>query len=234
MSDSKSSKTIVNGVIFERDEPRAWGRWLAWGGGAAACIAVVVGLLIWKPWHTEPPRLNEPPVKVAKFAISSNLSDLPFDRQVVYLKHLDDHEKEMVEAYRAGQMSEADYAKALQAAYLGRHIRRMENFHERRTPAERDAYLDRLMSKKDAEKSGTVWTKKDGTKEVLSPDAKDSDDVKHIKRDQSQEAATIQSWPAEVQKQWAEYHQAWEERKRVKKEREETQGKTRAQPGPPS
>jgi hypothetical protein len=223
------SKTIVSGVVVEREEPLPWKRWAAWTVGGLLLVGLVIGLFVWSPWSTEPPRLNEPPAKVAKFTISPDLAELPFERQLVYYKRVDDTEKELVEAYRTGQLTEGEYAAALQAAYIGRHLSRMENYHERRTPKDRDAYLDRLLEKRDAEKRGVAWTKKDGTKEVLSPDAKDADDVKHVKRDSSTEAATVQSWPAEVQKQWAEYHQAWEERKRLKRERGDAAG----QPGQP-
>lgn len=211
---------IINGVIFEKDEPRPWKRMILLVGGAAVFLSLVVGLFIWKPWHNEPPRLNDAPTKIAAFTISSDFKKLPFDRQIVYLKKVDDSEKELVEAYRAGQLSQEDLSKALQAAYFGRHIRRMENFHERRTQKERDAYLDKLLDKKHAEKEGIAWQKKDGTKVILSPDAKDADDVKHIERDVVLEAEVLQTWPAEIQQRWKEYHAAVDERKKFRKEKE--------------
>jgi len=194
------------------------------GAGAAALIALlVVGLVAWKPWQSGPPRLNEAPSKIASFTTSGDFSKLPFDRQLVYLKQMDAKEDALVEAYRAGRMSEEEYRKALEAAYLGRQLGRMKKYFDRTPGAERDAYLDKLLTKKESEKRGDApqpKLKADGTLKPPKVDAKDANDVKDLKRDDAEESLAIKSWPADVQKQWQEFHSALRARKRLLREQE--------------
>jgi len=202
------------------------------GAGAAALIALLVaGLLAWKPWQSGPPRLNEAPAKIASFATSGDFSKLPFDRQVVYLKQMDAKEDALVEAYRAGRMNEEEYRKSLEAAYLGRQLGRMKKYFERTPGAERDAYLDKLLVKKESEKRGEPPPPKlaaDGKLKQPKVDAKDAADLKDLKRDDSEESTVVKSWPADVQKQWQEFHSALRARKRLPREQELKQLKTKA------
>src|SRR5687767_1551665 len=41
---------------------------LVLGGSALAAVVVLIGLMVWRPWQPEPPRLNEQPYKIAQFA----------------------------------------------------------------------------------------------------------------------------------------------------------------------
>ena len=164
--------------------------------------------------------MNEPPAQVVGFFGTADFDRLPFDRQVAYLKQVEAKEDELVAAYRAGTIRDADYRRALQAAYLGRHLARMNKYFEQPAGRARDAYLDKLLDKKDAEKKGVAVVKKDGTKKVPKPDARDAADVKDIKRDDSDEAATVAKWPAAVQEQWKQYHAAVEARKQMRKRQE--------------
>jgi hypothetical protein len=192
-------------------------------GGGALVALVVVALIVWKPWQSGPPRLNEGPSKIASFTTSNEFSKLPFDRQVVYLKQMDAKEDALVEAYRAGRMGEEEYRKALEAAYLGRQLGRMKKYFDRTPGAERDAYLDKLLARKEAEKRGDTpqpKLKADGTLKQPKVDAKDAEDLKDLKRDDSEESAVIKSWPADVQKQWQEFHSALRARKRLMHEQE--------------
>jgi hypothetical protein len=202
------------------------------GAGAIALIAlVVVALVVWRPWQSGPPRLNEAPSKIASFTTSDGFAKLPFDRQWVYLKQMDAKEDALVEAYRAGRMSEEEYRKALEAAYLGRQLGRMKKYFERTPGAEREAYLDKLLTKKESEKRGDKpqpKLKADGTVKAPKVDAKDAEDLKDLKRDDSEETAAIKSWPADVQKQWQEFHSALRTRKRLLHEQELKQLKAKA------
>ena len=164
--------------------------------------------------------MNEPPAQVVGFFGTADFDRLPFDRQVAYLKQVEAKEDELVAAYRAGTIRDADYRRALQAAYLGRHLARMNKYFEQPAGRARDAYLDKLLDKKDAEKKGVAIVKKDGTKKAPKPDARDAADVKDIKRDDSDEAATVAKWPPAVQEQWKQYHAAAEARKQLRKRQE--------------
>lgn len=195
--------------------PRAW----LVGGSAAAVVAA--GLLVWRPWRSAgPPRLNEPPPTLAAFVDTPAFAKLPFDRQLTYYKSIDKSEDALVESYRKGELTEGQYRQSLQAAYLGRHLDRMQDYFKRPVGRSRDAYLDKLLDKKEAEKHGKPVKKKDGKKEVPKPDARDAADVKDIKRDEATEAETVARWPAEVQQQWKQYHRALAERREQRKEQE--------------
>jgi hypothetical protein len=164
--------------------------------------------------------MNEAPADIATFFDSTAYHELPFERQVAYLKQVEAKEDELVEAYRNGKLTDANYRKSLEAAYLGRHLTRMKKYFEHPVGRARDAYLDKLLDKKEAEKQGTDLMKKDGTKKAPKPNARDDKDVKAINRDDSNEAEIIKKWPAEAQQQWKQYQAAVDARKRVRKEQE--------------
>jgi hypothetical protein len=198
-----------------------WKRPILWAVVVGVLVISIGAYIAWKAFRTpEPPRMKDAPTDIAAFFDSQAYHDLPFDRQVAYLKQMEAKEDELVESYRSGALSDAGYRKALEAAYLGRHLTRMKKYFEHPAGTAREAYLDKLLDKKEAEKAGTPTVKKDGTKKPAKPNARDAKDVKAITRDESIEAKIIEKWPAETQKQWKMYHAAFDARKKLRKEQE--------------
>jgi hypothetical protein len=210
-----------------------WQRPMLWAAVGAVLVISIGSYVAWRLFRTpEPPRMKDAPSDIAGFFDSQQYHDLPFERQVAYLKQVEAKEDELVESYRSGSLSDASYRKSLEAAYLGRHLTRMKKYFELPPGKARDAYLDKLLDKKEAEKAGASVTKKDGTKKPPKPNARDAKDVKAITRDESIEADIVKKWPAETQQQWKQYHAAADARKKLRKEEENKL--TPGTPGEPS
>jgi hypothetical protein len=187
-------------------------RKLLYGGIAGGVLlALVIALLVWKPWITEPPRLNEEPWKIARFVTLPEFKKLPFERQFTYMELLDDKEDAIAQAYNEKKLDDQQYAAALQAAYLGKHMKRARNYAEKGTPRAREAYLDKILDKK-KKGGGTAKPKSKGTEPA---------DADEIKRDDSEEQETINRWPTDAQAQWTAYRMALKSRKDQLKEQKE-------------
>src|SRR5688572_14715759 len=83
-------------------------------GSALAAVVLLVALWLWKPWAPSPPRLNEDPALIARFAASSHMDDLPFSQQRQFMELLDDKDDRVVEAYEQGMLNDQEYRRALQ------------------------------------------------------------------------------------------------------------------------
>lgn len=181
-------------------------------GGIAGGVGFVllVALLIWKPWKVEPPRLNEEPWKIARFVSTPEFRKLQFERQFAYMDVLDDKEPAIAQAYKEKKLDDEQYAAALQAAYLGKHMKRARNYAQKGTQRTREAYLDKIIEKK--HKGGGNDKPKSKGSEPLDAD--------EIKRDDSEEQETISHWPTDAQAQWTSYRMALKARKEAIKEEE--------------
>ena len=182
---------------------------MAIGGGAAVALALVVALFVWKPWAPDPPRLNEPPAAIAKFAASSDMDDLPFPHQRQFMELLDEKDDAVLEAYEQGQLDDQQYRRVLQLAWYGEHLKKMDNYHSK-PPSQRTAYLDKQADKKRKKKS-------DPKKNVES-DPKSALKAEEIERDDSTEEQDVKQWPSDVRQKWTEYRTAWESRKQFHKD----------------
>jgi hypothetical protein len=184
---------------------------LLYGGIAGGVLLVLlVALLVWKPWKAEPPRLNEEPWKIARFVSTPEFKKLSFERQFTYMDVLDDKEPAIAKAYKEQKLNDEQYAAALQAAYLGKHMKRARNYAQKGTPRLREAYLDKIIEKK--HKGGSANEKPKKNAEPLDAD--------EIKRDDSEEQETISNWPADAQAQWTSYRMALKARKEKLKDEE--------------
>jgi hypothetical protein len=189
-------------------------------GGAAGVLAIVVvaALLVWKPWKSEPPRLNDEPYKIAKFAISPEFKKLEFERQFTYMELLDDKEDAVAQAYKDHLLNDDEYARTLQVAYLGKHMKRARNFAEKTTPRAREAYLDKLIEKKEKNDAAEKAAAKANKTKALT--------AEEIKRDDTGEEETINAWPADAVATWTTYRTALKARKDQLKDQEERERST--------
>jgi hypothetical protein len=179
------------------------------GGSALAAVALLVALWIWKPWAPSPPRLNEDPALIARFAASSHMDDLPFSQQRQYMELLDDKDDRVVEAYEQGMLNDQEYRRALQLEWYGEHLKKMDKYHSK-PPSQRAAYLDSQVEKKRKKKSKSKSETESDSKSALKPE--------EIERDDSTEDQDIKRWPADVRQKWNEYRTAWSNRKQYWKD----------------
>ena len=179
------------------------------GGSAIAAVALLVVLFMWKPWAPEPPRLNQDPAQIAKFAASSHMDDLPFAHQRQFMELLDDKDDRVLEAYEQGMLTDQEFRRVLQLEWYGEHLKKMENYHSK-PPQQRAAYLDKQVDKKRKKKSKE--------KDEPEPDGKTPLKAAEIERDDSTEEQDIKQWPTDVRQKWMEYRTAWANRKQYWKD----------------
>ena len=197
---------------------------LVLGGSALGVLVVLIGLMVWRPWQPEPPRLNEQPYKIAQFAATSAMDRLPWSQQREYMDILDAKDDALLIAYKEGKLSDQEYRRSLQLGWYDKHLDRMEKFFSRPPPL-RIRYLDeKVLGKKyknlvEAAQSGEK--DKDG-----KPKKKDESDdaspllAEEIDRDDSNEERDIKKWPADVRQMWTEYRAELSKRKDYFKELE--------------
>jgi hypothetical protein len=147
------------------------------------------------------PRLNDNAVVLTKYIRSGKFDALPFDQQRQFYKILDDRGEELDQAYRDKRLSESEYRDALEAAWLGKHINRVEKYFSLPPGQARVAYLQRLADKKER-------------KSLKASDASDID------ADETAAELKVEKWPPAVRQQWDQFHTAYRsERKSREKSR---------------
>jgi hypothetical protein len=184
------------------------------GGAVAVVLALVITLWAWKPWQPSPPRLNSEPYVIAKYGASSAFNSLPFAQQREYMDILDETEKDLLEDYKAGKLSDTEYRRALQLGWYDKHLDRAENYAGMSSPAKRLAYLDRWAKPKKKGGEG------DDEEEEEKPGRVGPRKAEDIKRDDSTEASDVRGWPADVRQRWMEYRSALATRKQYWKDQE--------------
>lgn len=186
------------------------------GSVGGALVLLAIALLVWRPWSPPPPRLNEHPAKIAKFATSPALDKVPFSQQREYMDILDDKEDAVVDAYAKGTLDDQEYRRALQLGWYGKHLGRMDKFFNR-PPGLRIMYIDeKVLGKKLKKKNPAAAAAMSG--KPRKDDEEKSDDLsplkpEEIERDDSTEEQDIKKWPPEVQQKWAEYRAVLANRK---------------------
>ena len=169
--------------------------------GIAAGVAIL-GLIMWGIVAVVgggEPRLNENSVVLTKFIRSSGFDDLPYEKQRQFYKVLDDRKDEIDQLYKDRRLSEAEYRTALEAAWLGKHINRVEKYFALPPGNGRDAYIDKLLDKK---------AKKDSDDE--------GDEPGKIKADETAAELKVEAWPPAVREQWKLFHTTYSREKKAR------------------
>ena len=178
----------------------------------AAGLIVAAGVIWAIAWGMgdEKPRLNDNAVVLTKFVHSGGLEKLPYDEQRQYYKVLDDREDELDQAYRDKRLSESEYRSGLEAAWLGKHINRVEKYFALPAGQGRAAYIDKLLDKR----------------EVKRAKPNDPDD---IDADETAAEMKVESWPAEVRAQWKLFHDTYREHRKAREKAQKAETKPAAQ-----
>src|SRR4051812_22328057 len=122
---------------------------LCWAGGAIAVL--VAAWVAWQKLKPAVPRLNDPITKISAFVVTPRFEEMDFLMQVQFMdvlnKRNEKDKKELDNAFKDGRISETEYRAALQLAWFGKHIARVDKYLAQSGP-QRQAYLDELILKK--------------------------------------------------------------------------------------
>jgi hypothetical protein len=173
----------------------------AWFIGAVVS-AVTLAALIWAAvifFGNEVPRLNENAVVLTKFICSSRFDELPFEQQRQFYKVLDDRDDELDQAFADRRLDESEYRAGLEAAWLGKHINRVEKYFALPPGHGRVNYIAKLLDKKERKKAAAT--------------AREDDD---IDADETAAEMRVEKWPSEIRTQWQVFHKAYREQKKAR------------------
>ena len=172
----------------------------------AVALASVIALALNRA-DPEPP-INADTVTLAKFVTTPAYQKLPFDRQQLFMKVLEDRDDndELEDAFDAGRITEDQFRAAALEAWCGQQLKRSEKFQSYSNEAARLRYVREILDKKDEkDKRQAEKAKSSGPK-----DPKPSDSVK---RDNSMEDIRIAAWPADVRSKWQAFRTVYEAEK---------------------
>ena len=158
-----------------------------------ACIAVIAAIS-----GNSIPRLNENAVVLTKFITSGRFDQLPFEQQRQFYKVLDDRDAELDQAYQSKRLTESEYRSGLEAAWLGKHINRVEKYFALPPGQARATYLSKLVDKKERKKAKSAGK---------SPDAIDADETAAELK--------VEKWPDPIRTQWKNFHDAYRAHKKA-------------------
>ncbi len=189
----------------------------------AGAIALIVGLyFLWQKTRPRMPRLDAPTPVLAKYVMTEDFQNQPFDMQAQFMKVLDvrnkkdktdpNKGKELDKAYADGRISETEYRASLQMAWFGKHLARVDRYAAQ-GGAQKQAYLDELILEQIKEKE----------LEKTNPKPPKVNDISG-NPSAAEEKAELDKWPAEVREKWYHFQNDYKARK---KKIEEARAKTR-------
>lgn len=205
-STPSASKNVSAPAAVKQTSPLQ--RSLVIGVSVGIVVIGAIAAMLWSKNSDAIPRLNADTVTLAKFASTDLYAKLPFDKQRLYMKVLEDRDdnNELKKAFAAGRLSESEYRTALQEAWLGQQLKRSERFTSL-PPAARAMYIADLVNKKAKDKAKE--NKSSGSSSKRDP-------ADEVKRDDTMEQMRIASWPTEVRMQWEEYRRVYEDQKNAR------------------
>jgi hypothetical protein len=181
-----------------------------------ALAVVVLGGAIWgiaSLLGNDLPRLNDNAVVLTKFIRSGRFDALPFEQRRQFYKVLDDRDAELDEAYQSKRLSESEFRAGLEAAWLGKHINRVEKYFSLPPGQGRTAYINKLLDKKERKK------------------AKSTSGGADIDADETAAELRVESWPSAARSQWDQFHDAYRQQKKTRESAKQPQTKPVASTG---
>jgi hypothetical protein len=182
------------------------------GVGVLILIGAIVAAVILTRPPTEPP-LNADPSTILKFAGTPQFEKLPFERQVIHMKLIDEAEKSLKDAYEAGSISSEELRLAKELAWFGKQLDRMNEYYAK-PQNQRQAYLDKLIDKDEKKDAEDEKKEKDKPMKTADPNERKSGDVQ---RNQLSEEIRPMTWPKDAQAKWTAYRTHLRERKEAMK-----------------
>jgi hypothetical protein len=167
--------------------------------------------------------MNASVEQMARFVGSSGYIALPFGKQSQYMERLNQHKKELADAFKAGKITREEAQQAVNYAWFGSRLMDMRLYTSASEGAERDEYLTTVAKKEIARGQGG---KKAGSAATTEP-AAPADEVPAglPKHEQSAEKEIPAVWPEDVQRQWQSFWQDVDERvAELKKEKKAASG----------
>jgi len=164
------------------------------------------------------PRLNAPVEEIARFVSKREFLKSPFETQWRIMEVLDDRKDELDRAYLDGKLVAHEYQRAIEYAWFGKQLPRMEKYHSL-AAAEQAAYIDERLDKKDdKDRKGK---KGDGGGGGGGGGGKSTSADIDVKRDEQSEKDIPKSWPTEWRDKWKKYREALKDRREEREERRE-------------
>jgi hypothetical protein len=115
----------------------------------SAVIVAAVGYSIYaffnRPKGDGAPRLNEPPVTIARFIGTTAFDQLPYDRQRVYMKELGGKKKELEAEFTSGKLSRKEWEDTLAVLWLGKQFKHIDRYYSLGA-LDKKAYIDELIN----------------------------------------------------------------------------------------
>ena len=155
------------------------------------------------------PRLNSDTPALVKFINTDKYLKLPFDRQALYMKVIEDRSDndELDKAFLTQKISEAEFRNALQEAWLGEQLKRAEKYANLPVGSPRAEFIADLIQRKE-EKKALALRNPNKVKPTTEAD--------EIKRDATLEQIRINQWPEPVRLQWANFSKAYRDQKEAR------------------
>ena len=176
---------------------RAWTKKHTIITGSVAGVIALVAIVLVARSRGGPPPLNAPIEQIARFVISPQLKELPFDRQCKLMEVLGDRKDKLAEAYKEKRLTHEEAQQAVNYAWVGNRLGEMRRFYERPEGQLRDEYLTAL-AQTILRKRGSKSTKAT-TNPVVVEEEQDGILPKH---EQSAEKEIPATWPADVHAQY--------------------------------
>lgn len=161
---------------------------------------VVIAAVMWaivRMVGSDAPRLNDNAVVLTKYIRSGKFEALPFEEQRQFYKVMDDRDAELDQAYSDKRLTESEYRTGLEAAWLGKHINRVEKYFSLPAGQARVAYIDKLVDKKERKKAKPQ-------------------DPNDIDPDETAANMKVEKWPQAIRTQWDLFHRAYREQKKAR------------------
>ena len=170
--------------------------------GALALAAAITAAVVLGGGGT--PRLNDNAVVLAKFLASARFEQLPFEQQRQFYKVLDDRDEELDQAWRDRRLTESQYRAGLEAAWLGKHLNRVEKYFALPPGQGRVEYIDKLLDKRDRKNAKP---------------ANPSD----IDADETAAELKVEKWPSATRTQWDVFHTAYRKQRKAREDAQKPQ-----------
>jgi hypothetical protein len=212
-STTSSAKISAGGKASAEKTPITKKQILILCGIAGVIVVIVATWFTWKKFRPQMPRMDAPTPVIARYVMTDDFTKLPFDMQVQFMKLLATRQErdkkdpnkghELDKAFEAKEISETEYRNALQLAWFGKHLERVDKYSAQGGP-QKVALLDELIVKKLNEDEAEKRNPKPPKENDISgnPSA-------------TEERARIGKWPPEAQERWYQFEKAYKDRKKL-------------------